>query len=298
MELRHLRYFIAVAEELHFSKAAERLHIAQPPLSQQIQQLEAELGVELFQRKTKRQVQLTDAGRVFLQEAYQLLTQLEQAIQVTRRVGRGEVGQLRVGFISSVTYDVLPAILRQFREEFPDVELVLLELTTIEQEQALRENRIEVGFVHPPLENDTLSCECIQQQPLIVALPETHPLAVQERVKVSQLAEEFFILFPRQKGLGLYDRILTLCEQANFTPKVGQQAIQMQTIIGLVSAGMGIAIVPSCLQNLQRSGVVYRSFEEETPLVEAAVAWRQGEETPIVRQFLQVVRQVCTESFS
>lgn len=295
MELRHLRYFIAVAEELHFSKAAEKLHIAQPPLSQQIQQLEAELGVELFQRKTKRQVQLTDAGRLFLQEAYQLLAQLELAIQMTRRVGRGEVGQLRVGFISSVTYDVLPAILRQFRERFPDVELVLLELTTIEQEQALRENRIEVGFVHPPLEDDTLSWECIQQQPLIVALPESHPLAKQERVKVSQLAEEFFILFPRQKGLGLYDRIITFCQQADFTPKVGQQAIQMQTIIGLVSAGMGIAIVPSCLQNLQRFGVVYRCFEEETPLVEVAVTWRNEEETPIVRQFLQVVRQVSNQ---
>ncbi|HEY9847841.1 MAG TPA: LysR family transcriptional regulator [Leptolyngbyaceae cyanobacterium] len=295
MELRHLRYFMAVAEELHFSKAAERLHIAQPPLSQQIQQLEAELGVELFQRKTKRQVQLTDAGKVFLQEAYQLFVQLEQAIQVTRRVGRGEAGQLRVGFISSVTYDVLPVILRQFRERFPDVELVLIELTTIEQEQALRENRIEVGFVHPPLGDDNLACECVQQQPLIVALPEGHRLTLQKKVKISQLVEESFVLFPRQKGLGLYDRILTLCQQANFTPKIGQQAIQMQTMIGLVSAGMGIAIIPSCLQNLQRSGVVYRCFEEETPLVEVALAWRDGEETPILRQFLQITRLVCNQ---
>lgn len=293
MELRHLRYFIAVAEELHFSRAADRLHIAQPPLSQQIQQLEAELGVQLFHRKTKRQVQLTEAGGVFLQEAYRLLAQLEQAIQVTRRVGRGELGQLRVGFISSVTYDVLPAILRQFREQFPEVELVLQELTTIEQEQALCDRRIQVGFVNPPLEDDTLSWECIQQQALIVALPETHPLAKQERIKVRSLADEFFILFPRHLGSGLYDRIVSLCQQGNFIPKVAQEAIQMQTIIGLVSAGMGIAIVPSSLQNLQRTGVVYRGLEEETPLVEAAVAWRHGEETAIMRQFLQVVRRVC-----
>lgn len=295
MELRHLRYFIAVAEELHFSRAAERLHMAQPPLSQQIQQLETELGVELFHRKTKRQVQLTAAGQVFLQEAYRLLGQLEQAIEITRRTGRGEIGQLRIGFISSVTYDVLPAILREFRAQFPDVELVLQELTTTEQEQALLHHRIQVGFVHPPLIDELLSWECIQRQPLVVALPETHPLAQQEQLSVRSLSNESFILFPRYLSAGLYDQILRLCQQqGSFTPKVAQEAIQMQTIIGLVSAGMGIAIVPSSLQNLQRSGVVYRAVEEETPLVEIAVARRKEEETPVLRKFLQVVRQVCS----
>jgi DNA-binding transcriptional LysR family regulator len=299
MELRHLRYFIAVAEELHFSRAAERLHIAQPPLSQQIQQLEAELGVELFHRKTKRQVQLTEAGRVFLREAYQLLAHLEVAIQVTQRTGRGEIGQLRVGFISPVTYDLLPGILQKFRQQFPEVELVLQELTTAEQEQALRERRIHVGFVHLPLEDDTLNWKCIQQETLIVALAQTHPLAQQERIAVQSLANEQFILFPRYLGVGLYDKIMALCQQGNFTPKVAQEAIQMQTIIGLVSAGIGIAIVPSSLENLQRTGVVYRAMlpkgaaqgaiAQETPLIETAIVWRGEEEIPVLREFLKVV---------
>jgi DNA-binding transcriptional LysR family regulator len=293
MELRHLRYFIAVAEELHFSKAAERLHIAQPPLSQQIQQLEAELGVELFQRKTKRQVQLTEAGQVFLQEAYQLFAQLSKAIDLTQRTGRGEKGQLRVGFTTLVTYDLLPVILRRFREQFLEVELVLQELTTTQQEQALFNHRIHVGFAHPPLEDNTFNQECIQQEGLIVALLETHFLARQENISVRSLLNENFIMFPRHLGPGLYDQILSLCRQGNFSPKVTQEAIQMQTIIGLVSAGMGIAIVPSSLQNLQRAGVVYRVLEEKTPLVETAVMWRQEDMTPVLREFLQIVRSIC-----
>ncbi len=294
MELRHLRYFITVAEELHFSRAAERLHIAQPPLSQQIHQLETELGVELFHRKTKRQVQLTEAGRVFLQEAYQLLAQLEQAIELTRHTGRGETGQLRVGFISSVTYDVLPAILQATKQQFPGVELILQELTTAEQEKALQNHRIQVGFVHLPLEDDSFAWECIQQENLVVALAVNHPLAKQEKIAVRSLADELFILFPRHLGIGLYDKIMALCEEANFTPKVAQEAIQMQTIIGLVSAGMGIAIVPASLQNLQRQGVVYRAIAQTTPLVETAVVWKAEEITPVMQQFLIVVREVTS----
>jgi DNA-binding transcriptional LysR family regulator len=293
MELRHLRYFIAVAEELHFSKAAERLHIAQPPLSQQIQQLEAQLGVELFHRKTKRQVQLTEAGQVFLQEAYQLLAQLQKAIELTQKIGRGEKGQLRIGFTSLVTYNLLPLILRQFREQFSEVELILQELTTTEQERSLQESRIHIGFAHPPLEDNTLNQKCIQQEALIVALAETHPLAERENISVSSLVNENFIMFPRHLGSGLYDQIVSLCQQGNFSPKVTQEAIQMQTIIGLVSAGMGIAIVPSSLQNLQRNGVVYRSFEEKTPLVETAIVWREEDITPVLRKFLQVVMSIC-----
>jgi DNA-binding transcriptional LysR family regulator len=251
------------------------------------------LGVELFHRKTKRQVQLTEAGQVFLQEAYQLLAQLGKAIELTQRTGRGEIGQLRIGFTSLVTYDLLPMILRQFREQFPKVELVLQELTTTQQEEALQNRHIHVGFAHPPLGDSTLSQECIQQEPLILALLETHPLVKQEYISVRSLADENFIMFPRHLGPGLYDQIVSLCQQGNFSPKVTQEAIQMQTIIGLVSAGMGIAIVPSSLQNLQRSGVVYRAVEEETPLVETAVVWQEDDMTPVLREFLQVVKSIC-----
>ncbi|MTJ07147.1 MULTISPECIES: LysR family transcriptional regulator [unclassified Anabaena] len=292
MELRHLRYFIAVAEELHFSKAAEKLHIAQPPLSQQIQQLEAELGVKLFDRKTKRQVQLTEAGKVFLQEAYQLLVQLESAVTLTQRTGRGETGKLRIGFTSLVIYDLLPLILRKFREQFLEVKIELLELTTSQQEEALRDSLIQVGFAHPPLEDDTLSYECIHKETLVVALSSTHSLAQKEYVSVRSLLNEPLIMFPRYLAPGLYDRIMSLFHQANFSPNITQEAIQMQTIIGLVSAGMGVAITPSSIQNLQRSGVVYRPILEEVPLIETAIIWQQNSLTPILENFLK-----CTQEF-
>lgn len=196
MELRHLRYFIAVAEELHFTKAAEKLHIAQPPLSQQIQQLETELGVKLFHRKTKRQVQLTEAGKVFFKEAHQLLMQLETAVELTKRTGRGETGKLQIGFTSLVIYDLLPLILRKFREQFPEVETVLVELTTSQQEQALRDSLINVGFAHPPLEDHTISYECIHRETLVVAVSANHSLAQREYISVRSLLNEPLIMFP------------------------------------------------------------------------------------------------------
>ncbi|QIR38845.1 LysR family transcriptional regulator [Tolypothrix sp. PCC 7910] len=291
MELRHLRYFIAVAEELHFSKAAERLHIAQPPLSQQIQQLETELGVELFHRKTKRQVQLTEAGKVFLQEAYGLLLQLETAIALTQRIGRGQTGQLRIGFTSLVIYELLPLILRQFREQFPDVELVLRELTTSQQEQAIRDSVIHVGFAHPPLEDDTLSYQSIHQQTLVVALPSNHSLAQAEHIQVQELEDEPLIMFPRYLAPGLYDSIMSLFRQRNIKPQITQEAVQMQTIIGLVSAGMGVAITPSVLQDLQRSGVTYRPLREQAPVIETAVIWHENSLTPLVENFLHFTQK-------
>jgi DNA-binding transcriptional LysR family regulator len=290
MELRHLRYFVAVAEELHFNRAADRLHMAQPPLSQQIKQLETELGVELFHRRTKRQVQLTEAGQVLLQAAYRILAQLEQAVYETQRAGKGETGTLVIGFTGSVVYDILPAILHQFRQHFPQVNLALQELTTTQQEVALHHHRIEVGFCHPPLKDNRLALEYIWQEPLVVALPETHPLASETTLSVHALADESFILFPRHLGPGLYDQIVRFCEQANFSPKVMQEAIQMQTIIGLISAEMGIALVPASLQNLQRSGVVYKPLQTVTPQVETAIVWQIDNPSVVLREFLQVVR--------
>jgi DNA-binding transcriptional LysR family regulator len=295
MELRHLRYFVAVAEELHFNRAAERLHMAQPPLSQQIKQLETELGVELFHRRTKRQVQLTQAGQVLLQATYPILAQLDQAICETQRAGRGETGSLAIGFTSSVVYDVLPAILYQFHQHFPQVDLVLQELTTTQQEEALQNQRIEVGFCHPPLKDTSLVSETILQESLVVVLPATHPLALETTLSVCSLADESFILFPRHLGPGLYDQIVNFCQQANFSPKVMQEAIQMQTIIGLISAEMGVALVPASLQNLQRIGVVYKPLQEATPQVETAVVWRSDHSSSVLREFLQVVRDYVNE---
>ncbi|BAZ47816.1 LysR family transcriptional regulator [Nostoc sp. NIES-4103] len=290
MELRHLRYFVTLAEELHFGRAAERLHIAQPPLSQQIQQLEKELGFELFHR-TKRNVQLTEAGQVFLGEVQQILRQLQQAIQVGQQTSRGEVGQLVVGFVSSAAYNILPNILRSFRNCVPGVRLELHELTTDQQLQWLQSGRLDVGFVRPPVEEDTLNWEIIFQESLMVALPEKHWLANQSDVCLTSLANEPFILFPRILAPGLYDLIISLCQQAGFSPTVTQEAIQMQTIVSLVAAEMGVAIVPASLQNLQRTGVVYQNIQESTPKVAIAIIWRRNQTSPTVQRFLKVVRQ-------
>ncbi len=297
MELRHLRYFIAVAEELHFGRAAERLRMAQPPLSQQIQKLEGELGFQLFYR-TKRRVQLTEAGEVFLEEAQQIFRQLEQAVRVGQQTSRGEMGRLAIGFVSSAAYNVLPPILNQFRQTFPAVNLTLQELTTDQQLQWLREKRIDVGFLRPPIADPAFQVMTILREPLVVAMPEAHALAAQPAVSLRSLASEPFILFPRPLAVGLYDQIISLCQTADFSPRVVQEAIQMQTIVSLVAAGMGIAIVPVSLQNLQRIGVVYRPLQEPTPEAAIALVWRQQDHSPVVQRFLDSVNQVIQSATS
>lgn len=289
MELRHLRYFVTLAEELHFGRAAERLHIAQPPLSQQIRQLETELGFQLFHR-TKRTVQLTPSGQVFLAQVQGIFRQLEQAIQIGRQTSRGEMGQLVIGFVSSAAYNVLPTILRTFRTRVPGVSLELHELTTNEQSQWLREGRIDVGFVRPPVEEDQFNFEIIFEEALVVALPEAHGLANQSSVSLRSLSNDSFILFPRALAPGLYDQIISLCQQADFSPIVAQEAIQMQTIVSLVAAEMGVAIVPQSLQHLQRTGVVYKPIQQSTTLVAIAMIWRQNDTSPTVQRFLEVAR--------
>lgn len=293
VEFRHLRYFVAVAEELHFGRAAEKLHMAQPPLSQQIRQLEAELGFQLFQR-TKRSVALTEAGQIFLVDAQRLLRQLEQAVVTGRQASRGEIGQLAIGFVSSAAHNVLPGILQQFRRSFPQVVLSLQELTTNQQVEWLQERRIDVGFLRPPVDDPLLTITTILREPLVVALPDTHPLAKMSTISLRSLSQESFILFPRPRAPELYDQIISFCQQANFSPKVAQEAIQMQTIVSLVAAEIGIAIVPASLKNLQRSGVVYKAFQESTPEAAIAIVWRRKDESPVVQRFLDIAHQVIT----
>lgn len=294
MELRHLRYFVTLAEELHFGRAAEKLHIAQPPLSQQIKQLEQELGFELFHR-TKRRVELTDAGKIFLIQVQEIFRQLEQAVEIGRQTSRGEVGQLVIGFVSSAAYNILPHILRNFRNNFPDVNLELHELTTTEQLQQLQSGKIDIGFIRPPVDNKDFGHQIVFEETLILALPENHPKAmslselIASTVSLRLLHDEKFILFPRSLAPVLYDLIITLCQQAGFNPIVSQEAIQMQTIVSLVAAGMGVAIVPESLQNLQRTGVVYKILQETTPKVAIAMIWRKNQISPMVENFLQLI---------
>lgn len=292
MELRHLRYFVAVAEELHFGRAAQRLFMAQPPLSQQILQLEREIGTALFAR-TNRRVELTPAGQVFLQEAREILARVDHAVLTAQRASRGEAGWLGVGFVASATYDVLPVILRRFRERFPEVELVLTELLGTEQGTALRENRIHVGFARLPSDVEGIVLETVAQNSLMVALPTTHRLAEQETLALHDLAEEPFILFPRQPESNYADYIIRLCASAGFTPNIVQKTGEMQTAVSLVYAGIGVAIVPASVQNLRREGVVYRPFAEPVPTIALTMCYRRHDPSPILPHFLAIARETA-----
>jgi DNA-binding transcriptional LysR family regulator len=256
---------------------------------QQIQHLEAELGFQLF-RRTKRTVHLTAAGQVFFEEAGKILQQVDRAIQLGRQTSRGELGQLTIGFVSSSAHNVVPAILQAFRIRCPTVKLELHQLTTNKQLQRLRFGQIDIGFVRPPVEEEGINSEIVFREPLIVALPETHPAADRAKVELRQLSREPFILFPRSQAPGLYDPIVSLCQQAGFSPISAQEAIQMQTIVSLVAAEMGVAIVPASMQNFQRSGVVYKALPESTSIVAIALIWR-SEPTAAVQRFLEVARQ-------
>jgi DNA-binding transcriptional LysR family regulator len=294
MELRHLRYFIAVAEELHFGRAAARLHISQQPLSRQIRDLENELKVQLFDR-TKRTIRLTEAGKIFLTEAKKTLQQAERAVLLAQRVSRGEIGQLTVGFTGLALNSLLLESVRQFRERYPEVDLTLDELRTIEQVEALNANRLHLGLLHPPIDDDSLILETIYREKLVAALPETHPLAreVPQPISLKELADESFILFPRKIGPQLYDRIISFCQQAGFSPKVVQETIPQQTILGLVSIGVGVALMPASVQNLGRFGVVFRELVEPAPELELAVAWHPNTTHPVLPSFVGIMREVA-----
>jgi DNA-binding transcriptional LysR family regulator len=295
MELRHLRYFIAVAEELHFGRAAERLHIAQPPLSLQIRQLEDELGVQLFQR-TRRRVELTAAGEVFLQESLKTMAQIEQAVSAAQRASRGEVGRLVIGFIQSAAINVLPGVLQTFRTRFPEVDIKLREATPTQVHYELDRGQIHIGFLRPPINHDALEWELVLSEPLLIALPETHPLARRKKLALKALAQEHFILFPRAASPGFYDQLVSTCREVGFSPVVSQEAVQMQTILGLVAGGMGIALIPASIRSLRSDGVVYRELLEPAPRAEMIVAWRRDDPSPTLRALLNIIKERETAS--
>ncbi len=294
MELRHLRYFVTVAEELHFGRAARKLHISQPPLSMQIRALENELGVTLLKR-TQRSVALTQAGNALLGEARHILARVDQAVLMTRRASRGEIGELAIGFISVADYNVLPVVLREFRRAFPLVNLTLRESTTDAQIRDLLAGRIDVGFVLPPINEPSLESIPILREPLIAALPDKHPLARKPgKLALENLRDAPFILFPRPYAPGLYDDVVSCCKAAGFSPRVGQEAIQMQTIVSLVSAELGVALIPASLTNLRRTGVTYKALKGGSPLTEVHLAWRRGDDLPALRVFVEVASRVAT----
>ena len=292
LELRQLRYFVTVAEELHFGKAALRLHMTQPPLSQTIQALEQLLGAALFER-SRRGVALTPAGMALLPEARRLLAQAQELPQLVQRAAAGEVGRLTLAFVSSADYSVLPPFLRAYRAAYPQVQITLQEATSDLQLDDLLHNRIDAGLLIPPLPDKAkldLDYLPVLNEPLVLAVP-AGLLAKKGKVALAALPRLPLIVFPRAISPALYDAILSVFRDAGITPEIGQQAIQMQTIVSLVSAGMGMALVPQSVSNLMRPGVEYRALADAGPLVETGLAWRRDNTSPVLRGFLELLNK-------
>ncbi|USX28108.1 LysR family transcriptional regulator [Oxalobacteraceae bacterium OTU3CINTB1] len=292
LELRQLRYFVTVAEELHFGKAALRLHMTQPPLSQTIQALEQLLGAALFER-SRRGVALTPAGIALLPEARRMLAQAQELPQLVQRAAAGEIGRLALAFVSSADYSVLPPFLRAYRAAYPQVQITLQEATSDLQLDDLLHNRIDAGLLIPPLPDKAkleLDYLPVLNEPLVLAVP-AGLLAKKGKVALAALPRLPLIVFPRAISPALYDAILSVFRDAGITPEIGQQAIQMQTIVSLVSAGMGMALVPQSVSNLMRPGVEYRALADTGPLVETGLAWRRDNASPVLRGFLELLNK-------
>jgi len=293
MELRHLRYFIAVAEEGHITRAAEKLGMQQPPLSLQIRALEKELNVQLFKR-LPRGVELTDAGSAFLERARAILDQVERALATTRRTARGEQGRVAVGFTSSAPFHpFVPRVIRSFREISPLVSLVLEESGSSELVQALHSEEIDAAFIRSPVADVVgLLVRPILEEEMLVALPDGHPLAAESAaLPLAELANETFILYKRPGGPGLYDTIITACRGSGFSPRVGQEAPRIISTLNLVAAGLGVSIVPASLRRLQMDGVLYRRLEDNPQLrAPLILACRRGENSAAVQRFIELVQ--------
>ncbi|MCE3603916.1 LysR family transcriptional regulator [Massilia sp. P8910] len=294
LELRQLRYFVAVAEELHFGKAALRLHMTQPPLSQTIQGLEELLGAPLFAR-SRRAVELTPAGQALLPEARRILAASAALSALVRRAAGGEAGRLSLAFVSSADYSVLPPFLRSYRAAFPQVRIALQEATSDVQIDELLHGRIDAGLLIPPLPDKArleLDYLKVLTEPLIAALPAGLAGAGGDApVSLAALPPLPLIIFPRPIAPALHDAILACFRAAGVTPEIGQEAIQMQTIVSLVSAGMGMALVPQSVSNLMRPGVEYRALRDPAPQVETGLAWRRDTVSPVLQGFLDLLRK-------
>jgi len=291
LELRHLRYFVAVAEELHFGRAAARLNVAQPALSQQIKQLERELGALLLAR-TKRRVALTEPGRLFLAEARRTLTQAALAVEVARGAEAGQVGRLRIGYVDAALWSPLPEVIRAFRERYPRVALTMFERLPAEHPADIRRGDVDLAIGPPPLAAAQLEVTPFTQEPGMVAVPAEHPLAGREAIAISELADAPWVLVPARVPSRLRDLTLRAAAAAGFTPRVAQEARELDTLIALVSAGLGVTLVPASAARFSRPGVVFRPLAGEALSFRLVAIRRRGLAAPAVRSFLEVLREV------
>ncbi|WP_220008874.1 LysR family transcriptional regulator [Bradyrhizobium sp. BR 10289] len=298
MELRHLRHFVAVAEEGHITRAAERLGMQQPPLSQRIKAIEAELDVQLFRRKA-RGVELTEAGQVFLDRARATLAQYDGAFEATRSAARGEQGRLCVGIVPTTPFHpFVPSIIRAFRTAYPLVSLTLDECLGQEALQRLSDGQMDVAFLRAPVESQKLVVNPLLVEPMVVALPSDHALARGDRgrgaLALKDLADQTFIIYARQLGPAFYEATMTACMKAGFTPRLGQEAPRIISALSLVAVGLGISLVPACMQRMTMDGVAYRPIKGGgQPKAVLNLASRRGEPSPVVRNFVGLVRRAA-----
>lgn len=295
-DLRQLRHFIAVAERLHFGRAAAALHISQPPLSRSIRALEARVGATLLAR-SRRKVELTPEGARFLEEARRLLAQLERAVLEVGRMATGAGGRLRIGFVSLADFGVLPGLLKKYKATRPGVSLALREMLTPEQSAALAAGEIDFGLLLPPVAVPELEHLVVQRERFLAALPARHPLARRKPgrgpLAVRALENESFVMVPREIAPGLHDIVAGLTARAGFAPRLAQEALQMQTVVSLVSSGLGVALVPASLANLGRRGVAYREIADPHPRLDLWLAWRAGTLTTAGREFVAHAKRLA-----
>lgn len=288
MELRHLRYFVTVAEELHFGRASERLHIVQPALSKQISSLEAELGIKLFDRD-RRHVNLTEAGRVFFEEANEVLAQADGAMNRARAVSRGEGGRLTIGFIFPALADLLPRSLRRFRQHYPGVSLTVGEATNRTAMERIVSRNLHFAFMRLPIENrPELEQEILVEEPVVLMVPEGHRLATQEVVRLKDAEDEDLLLIARGQEPELHDYYVSVCNSAGFSPRVANEVNSMSMASGLVAGGLGVAFAPASGGLNAQRGVVYRDITGPAPRLIMGAVWHSGPRPRVLDNFLRL----------
>lgn len=290
MELRHLRYFLAVAQEFSFTRAAERLHISQPPLSQQIADLENELGTQLLTR-TSRRVELTAAGSAFLVHANAILERVDQARSEVQAIGSGSAGRLDIGLSGSLLLGPLPQLIAAYRRSHPSIIVVLHEMTPAAQLAGLLDRKISVSFTRTAVDDDVLASELLWKDPVVVALPRGHPMGRRRKLLLADLKDEEFVLL-RLDSSGFAQYLHACCVDAGFVPRVAQQVVESQAIPSLVAAGLGVALVPASLQRAHRRGVEYRALSRNTPRADVYAIQRKDDASPVVRGFIEKAGEV------
>mgnify|MGYP006272511813 CR=1 FL=1 len=288
MELRHLKYFTTVAAEGSFSRASEKLNIAQPPLSRQVQQLEEELGVRLLDRG--RPLTLTESGRYLFEQSRQILQRIEEMKSMTRRISKGMVLQFNIGFVASTLYGSLPEIIRKFREQIPGANVQLLELTTLEQVAALKDGRIDVGFGRLRVDDEKILRQVVREETLCVAVPIGHPLAAsKKKLKLKDTAHEPLIIYPKTPRPSYADQVLGFYRDVGFEPTIGMEARELQTAIGLVAAGAGICVVPASVRRLGRDDIKFIELDEPSLTSPIIMSQRRNDTSMFLQKFCELV---------